>query len=141
MKNKKISKKDLKDKIEKEQKQQKEVATSLYLDRVNIELQQRFQVEHVKYIVNNGIIVKGWMIVDKKGIPEAMKLLQMQKAPVYILGDLASVVVGWDIVRNVIVGSIWQNEKKIDVLESKDFKKIEKKIIKWYNKSRSKNDI
>jgi len=132
------NKKKLKNKAEKEQQQKKEFATALYLDRVNKELQQRFQVKYVKYIVNNGIITKGWMISDKKGINEAIKLLQVQKAPIYILGDLASTVVGWDIVKNVIVGSIWKNGKRIDDIESTNLKKIKKKLKEWYKESRSK---
>jgi len=132
------TKKELKNKAEKEQLKKKELATTLYLDRVNKELQQRFQVEHVKYIVNNGIVVKGWMIADKKGIPETIKLLQMQKAPIYILGDLASAVIGWDIVRDMIVGSLWKNEEKVDQIETKDMNKIKKKLVEWYKKTRSK---
>lgn len=123
-------------KLKKKDKQQAHTTTSVYFDKLNKELQYRFQVKNVNYILNNGIINKGWLIANKDGISEAVLLLQKQKASVYILGSDASAIIGWDMVNNIIVGSLWKDKKKIDEIKSTDCKEIEKILEDWYLQAR-----
>jgi len=109
-----------------------------HTDKINIELQARFGVKNVNYVIDNGIIKKGWMVQNADGLDEAMKLLRLQKAPIYILGEYAGAVIGWDMVRDEIVGSAWQKEKKKDEIKTDDFKKIKKKLDKWYKMANNK---
>lgn len=120
-------------KMKKNVKRKARTTSSIYFDKLNKELQFRFQVKNVNYILNNGIINKGWLIANEKGIDDAIILLKKQKAPIYILGKNASVVVGWDMIRSIIVGSIWKDGKKIDEIESIDFNDVKKALVNWYS--------
>ncbi|MDO8640897.1 MAG: hypothetical protein Q7R33_05085 [Nitrosarchaeum sp.] len=106
-------------------------------DEINYELKMRFGVKHkhVNYITNNGVIQRGWLISDEEAIDDAILLLQKQAAPIYILGDYASVIVGWDTSHYQLVGNLWQNQKKIDEMITSDFSIVKSKLIEWFKKS------
>ena len=106
------------------------------LDRINQMLKYRFSVKHINYVTDNGIIQHGWLVSNLEAITEAILLLKKQNAPVYIMGDLASAIIGWDVMHSNLVGSLWMNEKKVDEIQTIDMDILEKKMIEWYKKSR-----
>jgi len=121
-------------------KKLKSEMTKIYLpaqfDKVNQMLKYRFSVKHINYVTDNGIIQNGWLISNKNDIDEAIKLLKIQPAPIYILGKHCSAIVGWDAMHSNIVGSLWQNQKSIDEIKTSDFEVIKKKLIEWFDKSK-----
>lgn len=108
------------------------VPLSAALDRTNQMLKTRFGLKHINYITDNNIIQHGWLISSNESIEEAILLLQKQNAPIYILGQLASAIIGWNSMHTSMVGSLWKNEVQIDGIETNSFEDIKKKILDWY---------
>ena len=102
------------------------------LDRTNQMLKNRFGLTHINYVTDNSIIQHGWLISNDESIEEAILLLKKQNAPIYILGQLASAIIGWNSMHTKMVGSLWKNEVQIDAIETDSFDDIKKKIIVWY---------
>jgi len=105
-------------------------------DKVNQMLKYRFSVKRINYVTDNGIIQNGWLISDKQDVDEAVQLLKAQPAPMYILGEYCSAIVGWDAMHSNMTGSLWQNQKSIDEIRTDDFKVIKNKLLEWFDKSK-----
>jgi len=105
------------------------------LDRTNQMLKTRFKVKHINYVLDNGVIQKGWLISKEQDIDEAVKLLEVQNAPVYILGQFYSVMFGWDITKSTIIGSLWRYGKKVDEIRSVDFGELKLMMQDWFEKT------
>lgn len=106
------------------------------LDQINQMLKYRFSVKHINYVTDNGIIQHGWLISNFDAIAEAVVLLKKQNAPVYIMGDLASAIIGWNSIHSNLIGSLWINEKQVDEIQTIDMNVLENKMVEWYKKSR-----
>lgn len=117
--------------MKKKQKQTKTIPLPAALDRVNQMLKLRFTVKHINYVTDNNIIKNGWLISNDESIDEAIVLLQKQNAPIYLLGEKANAIFGWNTMHTEVVGSLWQNQKEIEKIESNDFDEIKQKIFEW----------
>ena len=94
------------------------VSKTTIADPVNLGLKKRFQVSNINYISDNGIIQNGWLVSTINGVDDAIKLLQAQKAPIYILGVQASAFVRWGVSRSrTLRGELWMNQKRIEDFE------------------------
>jgi hypothetical protein len=102
------------------------------LDRINQMLKFRFSVNHINYVTDNGIIQNGWLISNEESIDEAILILQKQNAPVYILGNFASAIIGWNTMRTKLIGSLWRNEKPINQIETDNFEIVKQTFLDWY---------
>lgn len=106
------------------------------LDRSNKMLKTRFKVKNINYIVDNGVIKKGWLISKERDIDDALKLLEVQNAPIYILGEFNSAVFAWEATHSTVVGSLWQHGKKIDEVRSIDFaSELKLTMQDWFDKT------
>jgi hypothetical protein len=114
----------------------KTIPVSALLDQTNQMLKARFSVKYINYVTDNGIIHNGWVVSKKEAIKEAVDLLKVQKAPIYILGRSASAIIGWNNQRTAITGSLWQNAKEIEKFDEIDYDKIYKTLIQWFKKVR-----
>lgn len=101
-------------------------------DDVNIQLKAKFSVNHINYITDNGIIRYGWAITNEPAIEEAVHLLQVQEAPIYILGPHASAVIKWNVIKVNLIGYLYKNGKQIDEFRTDKFEEVKSKINEWY---------
>jgi len=99
-------------------------------------LKLKFSVKHINYITNNGIIQYGWLISNEQAIDEAIYLLKVQAAPVYILGEFANAIVRWDVTKVNMTGGLWKNGKEIDTIRTDDFNVVKNKLVEWYKMSK-----
>ena len=109
----------------------KTVPLSASIDEVNQLLKVKFAVKHVNYVTNNGIIKFGWTISDEQGVDDAVKVLKVQAAPVYILGEFANAVIAWDAIRLNMTGGLWKTGKETDKFVTADFDIVKSKLIEW----------
>jgi len=109
----------------------KTVPLSASIDEVNQLLKAKFAVKHVNYVTNNGIIKFGWTISDEQGVDDAVKILKVQAAPVYILGEFANAVIAWDAIRLNMTGGLWKTGKETDKFVTADFDIVKSKLIEW----------
>lgn len=120
--------------MKKKKKQISTLPLSAALDRINQMLKHRFAVKNINYVTDNGVIRHGWLISNDESIDEAIILLQKQNAPIYLLGEKANAIFGWNSMHTEIVGSLWKNQKEIEKIESNNLDEIKQKIIEWKSK-------
>lgn len=117
------------------------VPLSAALDQINQMLKFRFSVKHINYVTDNGIIQNGWLISNAESIDEAIILLQKQNAPIYILGNFASAIIGWNAMHTQIIGSLWKNQNQVNQIETDNFEIVKQTFLDWHliaNKGESK---
>jgi hypothetical protein len=120
--------------MKKKKKQINVLPLSAALDRINQMLKHRFAVKNINYVTDNGIIKHGWLISNDESVDEAIILLQKQNAPIYLLGEKANAIFGWNNIHTEVVGSLWKNQKEIEKIKSNNFDEIKQKILEWTSK-------
>jgi len=103
------------------------------LDEVNVGLKIKFNVKHINYVTDNGIIKFGWLISSEAAIDEAIGLLKVQNAPMYILGQYASAIIKWNTIKINVLGTLYKEGKQIDEFKTDNFDEMKLKIQAWYN--------
>jgi hypothetical protein len=101
-------------------------------DETNQMLKAKFSVKYINYVTNNGIIRFGWLISNEQSIDEAIKLLKVQAAPIYILGRFASAVVSWNAIKINMMGSLYKSGEESDKFRTDDFDITKSKLTEWY---------
>jgi hypothetical protein len=101
-------------------------------DEVNTQLKTKFAVKHINYITDNGVIRYGWAITNELAIDEAIHLLQVQEAPIYILGPYAGAVIKWNVIKVNLIGYLYKDSKQIDEFRTDKFDEVKSKINEWY---------
>jgi len=101
-------------------------------DDVNIQLKAKFSVSHINYITDNGIIRYGWAVTNELAIDEAIHLLEVQEAPIYILGPHASAVIKWNVIKVNLLGYLYKEGKQVDEFRTDKLEEVKAKINEWY---------
>jgi hypothetical protein len=101
-------------------------------DEVNVQLKTKFAVKNINYITDNGVIRYGWAITNELAIDEAVHLLQVQEAPIYILGPYAGAVIKWNVIKVNLIGYLYKEGKQIDEFRTDKFEEVKSKINEWY---------